>query len=213
MHFLPRHRPRSVNSLHQAQTARRNGRNLLRETIQTAGFIVLVFTIMTVMIGRFEIQQTSMAPNFRPGQGVIVSQLDWAFGNWLGESVYAAHPTSGNPLRLQHGQVVVFYETAELVDPPLIKRLIGLPGDRVEIRDGKIYINGMPQDEPYLNGIKTDCSTVCGPLTLGPDEYFFMGDNRPVSRDSRDFGPIAGAQILGRVVVRFWPLNELSLFW
>jgi signal peptidase I len=66
-------------------------------------------------------------------------------------------------------------------------------------------------EERYLKSVTTSCSTYCGPLTLGPDEYFFMGDNRPVSHDSRSFGPIPADQIVGRVILRYWPLNEFSM--
>jgi signal peptidase I len=94
---------------------------------------------------------------------------------------------------------------------PLIKRLIGLPGDTLTIRDGGVYLNGAPLMEPYLSGETTSCTTYCGPLTLGPDEYFFLGDNRPVSRDSRAFGPIAAEQIVGQVILRYWPPARVGI--
>jgi signal peptidase I len=86
-----------------------------------------------------------------------------------------------------------------------------VPGDTIEIRDGEVRVNGEPVIEPYVNGA-TRCSAYCGPLTLGPDEFFFMGDNRGVSRDSRAFGTIPADQIVGRVIVRFWPLDEVALY-
>jgi signal peptidase I len=56
------------------------------------------------------------------------------------------------------------------------------------------------------------CHAYCGPLTLGEDDYFFMGDNRTGSRDSRNFGPVPGEQIIGRVIMRYWPLNDFALY-
>ncbi len=151
-----------------------------------------------------------MEPNFHPGQRIIVSQAGRAYGSWLSGSAYAAHPSSAAAIGLQREQIVVFYETDDQSEPPLIKRLIGLPGDLVAIHDGGVFINNRRVPEPYLS-VPTDCSAYCS-LTLGADEYYFLGDNRPVSHDSRQFGPVPGNRVIGRVVMRFWPLDQLTIF-
>jgi signal peptidase I len=151
-----------------------------------------------------------MEPNFHAGQRIIVSQAGRTYGNWISGSVYAAHPGAAAAAGLQHGQIVVFYETDDQSQPPLIKRLIGLPGDQVAIHNGAVFINNVRLSEPYLS-VSTKCSAYCS-LTLGADEYFFLGDNRPVSRDSRLFGPVPGDRVIGRVIVRFWPLDQLTFF-
>jgi signal peptidase I len=91
----------------------------------------------------------------------------------------------------------------------LIKRVIGLPGETVESRDGHILINGQVLNEPYLGP-----DVLTGPVektTIPPDHYWVMGDNRPNSRDSRFFGTIPKSLIVGRAFVRVWPLNALDL--
>ncbi|HEU5089549.1 MAG TPA: signal peptidase I, partial [Roseiflexaceae bacterium] len=110
------------------------------------------------------------------------------------------------------GQIVVFYRDDEQHGEPLIKRVIGVPGDTISIQGGQVFVNGMLLDEPYVHGLLTDCSNVCGSVMLCADQYFVMGDNRTVSVDSREFGPISGSAIVGRVVARFWPLDSVALF-
>ncbi len=95
--------------------------------------------------------------------------------------------------QLQRGDLIVFKIDEKR---QYLKRLIGLPGETVEIRDGKVYINGKVLDEPYIKGPAEGNSP---PLILGSDRYFVLGDNRPNSSDSRAFGPIKGESILGRV--------------
>lgn len=187
-------------------------RQTIADILQTVAHTALIFLIITSLIGRFEIHQTSMEPNFHEGQRVIVSQLGSALPAWLASRAHAATGSSSAPFDLQHGQVVVFYRTPQRTEDPLIKRVIGLPGETVEIRDGQVFVNGVTIDEPYARGVQTTCSSYCGPLTLGPEEYFFMGDNRTVSMDSRSFGPIPASQIVGRVVMRFWPLEVFTVY-
>ncbi|NJK79716.1 MAG: signal peptidase I [Chloroflexaceae bacterium] len=183
---------------------------LLLELTESTLVAAILFMIMSALLGRFEIHQSSMEPTFFEGQRVIVSQVGGRLPVQLARSVHAANATETTLLGLERGQIVVFEQTPN--EPPLIKRLIGLPDETVEIRESIVYINGVPLDESYLHGVLTTCRTYCGPLTLGPDEYYFMGDNRTVSRDSRDFGPIPANQIVGHVVARFWPLDQVAAF-
>jgi signal peptidase I len=216
---LLRYRQRSANDLVRNQEIRavrlhpaRQLRRMLADLFQTAAYAIMIFLMISTFIGRFEIQQTSMEPTFHPGERVIVNQFSRVFATWMEPSVYAAQRGPVNSFSLARGQVVVFYDSQAKNNVPLIKRLIGLPGDTLEIHDGTILINGTPLDEPYLDGSYTTCTSVCGPLTLGDEQYFLMGDNRTVSRDSRDFGPIPGDQVIGRVVLRFWPLSSWEFF-
>jgi signal peptidase I len=118
---------------------------------------------------------------------------------------YDIHP-------VHRGDIVVFKspQAAEGQVKDLIKRVIGLPGDTVESRDGQLFVNGQPLSEPYLGpGITT------GPLEpqqIPAHHYWVMGDNRGNSKDSRFFGPIDKNLIIGRAFIRVWPINRFRLF-
>ena len=115
----------------------------------------------------------------------------------------------------ERGDIVVFETTpeAERVCPGpggvFVKRLVGLPGDTIEVRDGQLYLNDVPQPEPYVNG--TDAGGNFGPETVGEDQYFMMGDNRGQSCDSREWGPVARDDLIGPVFAVYWPLTRLGL--
>ena len=92
-----------------------------------------------------------------------------------------------------------------------IKRIIGLPGEHVQIRDGKVYINGEELQESYLHGVETgDMNGVFTDIIVPENCVFVMGDNRPHSTDSRCFGCVPMEKIEGKVVFRFWPLNRFG---
>ena len=116
------------------------------------------------------------------------------------------------------GQVVVFQPPASATDgkEPFIKRVIGVGGDTVEVRDGQVFVNGVALDEPYLfqNAAGVAEPTVAGDQSrwvVPEGELFVMGDHRQVSEDSRVFGPIPVSSVIGRGVVRYWPLSEFGI--
>ena len=203
---------RSALARSRSHQTRRSIRHGITELSYALVQTLLVFLIFTTLIGRFEIHQTSMEPTFHEGQRVMVSQVRSFWLHHFIQSVQAANDNRNDLLRLKRGQVVVFFEHPTQHGDALIKRLIALPGDTLEIDDGRVIINGQLLDEPYTHNQYTWCDNYCGPLQLGADDYFFMGDNRSVSRDSRSFGPISAEQIVGPVVVRFWPLDQMALF-
>ena len=108
----------------------------------------------------------------------------------------------------ERGDIVVF-ENQQGQEDPLIKRVVGLPGEELELRGGRVYVDGAPLEEPYLRhdpckpGLPKTCSF--GPVTVPEDHYFMMGDNRTGSLDSRFFGPVPEDEIIGEALVRFWP--------
>ncbi len=171
-----------------------------------------LFLILSALIGRFEIHQISMEPTFHEGQRVVVSKLDSIWSNLFVGTAHAAEAHPASPFALHRGQIVVFYRTPDRSEDALIKRVIGLPGDTIEIRSGQVYVNGAAIDEPYVHGVATSCNAECGPITLDADSYFMMGDNRANSMDSRVFGPIPAGQVIGHVVLRYWPFNQIELF-
>ena len=133
-----------------------------------------------------------MEPNFQEGQILYISRLNYLLGA---------------PERLD---IVVFHYPLN-PNEDYIKRIIGLPGDVVEIRNTKIYVNGTLLEEPYI-------SEPCTPLhcrderwELGPDEYIVLGDNRNNSSDSRVFDQVHRKFLVGEVLVRYWPPQKWGL--
>lgn len=180
------------------------------ELIRLAAEVFVLFLIFSTLIGRFEIHQVSMEPNFHEGQRVIVSKLS-SVSAWVVRTAHAAERDTPQPFAPKHGQVVVFFDPQRRTADALIKRVIAIPNDTIELRDGAVFVNGAKIDEPYAYEV-TDCQAICGPLTLKPGDYFLLGDNRPNSLDSRTFGPVSVDQIVGRVVLRYWPFDQVTFY-
>jgi signal peptidase I len=159
--------------------------HLAREIIETIVLTVVIFTAINFVSGRFRIEGPSMLPSLNPGQYLIINKV-----------VYRLHP----PAR---GDIVVFHHPRN-PDRDLIKRVVGVPGDVVEVRKGTVYVNGTQLDEPYV----LDPGTYSGHYELGADEYFVLGDNRPNSDDSRNWGTVKGDQIVGKAWLSYWPPKE-----
>jgi signal peptidase I len=174
--------------------------------------VVILFLIFSTLMGGFQIEQHSMDPTFRSGQRVVVSKLSGLLPDWLVGTAQASDGSqSSGMFALKRNEFVVFHSLTN-PEEALIKRLVGLPGDTIELRDGAVFINGEQLDEPYINGQRTECHQFCGTIVLGSNQYFMMGDNRLVSLDSRSFGPIPGDKIVGRVILRYWPFDQISFY-
>jgi signal peptidase I len=110
---------------------------------------------------------------------------------------------------IHQGDVVVFQYPRDHTTS-YIKRVIGLPGDRIRIRDGEVYVNGKPLHEPYVPNRFADDGSL--PETvLQPNEYWVMGDHRSISKDSRDFGPVDRDLIYGKAVFVYWPMEQVGV--
>ncbi len=191
-----------VNDARQGPEPRRRSRaaRWLIEIVQTVGLtLVLFFGIQWLVAQPFQVEQYSMERTFEQGDYVLIDKLS---PRWDG---YA------------RGDVVVFTPPAAWSSrpEPYIKRVIGEPGDRVEIRDGWVFVNDVALDEPYLyrgeDGDPEPSMPGDGDTwAVGADELFVMGDHRMESADSRAFGPIAISSVIGRAALRYWPLSALS---
>ncbi len=168
-------------------------RNVAEWVIIAGGALLVAFVIKTFLLQAFYIPSLSMYPTLKVNDRVLVNKVS-----------YDLHP-------VHRGDLIVFHSPPNegSTTKDLIKRVIGLPGETVESRDGHILINGKVLNEPYLG---PDVTT--GPVdktVIAPGHYWVMGDNRPNSRDSRFFGTIPKSLIIGRAFVRVWPVTDLGL--
>ncbi|HYM25056.1 MAG TPA: signal peptidase I [Vicinamibacterales bacterium] len=172
--------------------------------------VILAFFIRTFVVQAFKIPTGSMEENLLIGDHLLVNK-------------FVLGPTESRLERLllpvgtiKRGEVIVF-KFPEQPDRDFIKRVIGLPGETVEMRDKKVYINGKPLDEPYVHfllppGSQSEFSEVTsfdvrdryGPVTVPPDHYFMMGDNRDNSQDSRYWGFLPRELVKGKALFIYW---------
>jgi signal peptidase I len=186
-----------------ADDKRGAGFGCLVEIVETLALTLIIFFVIQNFIAQpYQVQQNSMEQTLEPGQYVLVDKLT---PRW--------DPYS-------RGDVVVFNppETWTPDPTPFIKRVIGLPGDTVEVKeDGQVYVNDVRLDEAYTY---TNDAGVHEPTEASPDQrrwvvppgqLFVMGDHRQKSADSRVFGPIAIDTVVGRAFLRYWPVNTLGV--
>jgi signal peptidase I len=175
------------------------------------GALVVALVIKTFLIQAFYIPSGSMEPTLAVGDRVLVNKLSYRLhdvnrGDLVVFEANEGEGDCGQPVsQSQAGQ-------AETGIKDLIKRVIGLPGDTVDIRDNRILIDDHLLEEPYIGGdvVTQPTGNVEFPFVVPEGCVFVMGDNRTDSRDSRIFGPIDEDQIVGRAFVRVWPLTEVG---
>ncbi len=172
--------------------------------------VVLYVVIQTFVVQTYRVEMQSMETTLLPNQHLLIDKLTPRFDSYSRGDIIVFHSPSGQggasiANSCSDGQ----YDDS---DTPFIKRVIGVPGDTVDIHDGSVYISGIKLNEPYIN---TDGDTT--PLTdvskwTVPDGCLFvMGDHRSASRDSREFGMVKTSEVIGRAWLRFWPLNTLGI--
>ncbi|MBD3250556.1 MAG: signal peptidase I [Candidatus Pacebacteria bacterium] len=168
------------------------------ETLVIALSIFLV--VYLFLLQPHQVNGQSMVPNFQSGEYLLTDKISYRLGE---------------PKR---GDVVVFHAPEAAHCPKgtgcdFIKRVLGLPGETIEIKNSQVYVNSTPLKEDY---IPADFETQPGDFTrnksvsLGSDEYFVVGDNRPYSSDSRAWGPIQRTDIVGKAFVRYWPVDSIG---
>lgn len=169
-----------------------NFRETLREIGETVVLIAIIYALVNLACARFVVDGPSMQPNFQTGQFLVVSRVNYLLTN------------------PQRGEVVVFHYPNNPAQD-YIKRVVGLPGETVEIRDTLVYVNGVPLEEPYINEPCQPGSCRDNLWELGADEYFMLGDNRNHSSDSRSFGAVKRQYIVGEALIRYWPPQDWGI--
>lgn len=170
------------------------GRELLGWVVYILVIVVVTFFINTFVGQRTRVDGRSMETTLSHGDNLIVDKISYRFKE---------------PERYE---IIVFpYQYKE--NTYYIKRIIGLPGETVQVANGKAYINGQELDENYGNEEMLDPGIAKEPITLGDDEYFVLGDNRNHSSDSREasVGVLHRKDLLGRAWIRIWPLNQFGV--
>jgi signal peptidase I len=193
-------------------------KSALREYAEAFGVaLILAIILRTFFIQAYKIPSGSMEPTLLVGDHIIVNKLDYGFR--LPDSIFGVTPFAQEipygkylfPIEsVRRGDVVVFVFPEDRTKD-FIKRVVGVPGDTVEVRSGALYLNGERAPDPHAHfagslaerspGSQADYMS---PLKLGPNEYFMMGDNRDHSYDSRFWGPITRDAIEGRAMFIYW---------
>ena len=171
----------------QQQEIRQPGSFIFREIIETLLLTFLIFWVVNTITGRFRIEGSSMEPTMHEGQYVLINKLAY----FLDEP--------------QRGDIVVLHFPR---DPSrdFIKRIIGVPGDHIEIENNIVIVNGEPLDEPYIKAPPN----YPGNWDVPEGEFFVLGDNRNNSHDSHSFGFVPRFQLVGKGWVVYWPFSDME---
>ena len=157
------------------------------DLIETIVMALAIFVVCYLFLFQpHQVKGNSMYPNFYDGEYILTDKVSYRFGN----------PKRGD---------VVIFRSPQNKEVDYIKRIIGLPGERIEIKGGQVYINGEKLDESYL-----PAGTVTLPdmiRKIGPEDYFLMGDNRPDSSDSRIWGVCPKRDLIGKAAFIIWPFQ------
>jgi signal peptidase I len=171
--------------------------DFVMDILETIAFVGSLFIVIYLFILQpNQVKGASMDPTFQSGDYIITSKITYKFK------------------KIERGDVIVFHSPKN-PNIEYIKRIIGLPGDKVMVKDNEVYVNDQPLPEIYISA-KTNLwdggFLKEGEAVTVPDNYLFvMGDNRPRSSDSREFGPIPISSIVGTVIYRYFPLNKAGI--
>lgn len=168
------------------------------EIVETLVLTLVIFLVIQNFVAQpYRVQQQSMEHTLEPDQYVLVDKLTPRFDDY------------------KRGDIVVFNPPAGWAQgepgTPFIKRIIGIGGDTIEIKDSRVYVNGTALDEPYLFEGQPTTATDQSRWTVPAGDYFVMGDHRENSADSRIFGPISRVDVIGRAWLRYWPINTFGV--
>jgi signal peptidase I len=161
----------------------------IRDILITIVIAVVFFVLLNVTIGTFRVYGTSMLPNIEPGDCLVVNKITYSF----------REPDRGE---------IVILHSPKKQETDLIKRIIALPGDTIEVKDNKVFVNGTAIEEPYIK----DAPDYQYPLQEVPEgHYFVLGDNRTVSADSHLGWYLPEENLIGKAWIRYWPLEKVDV--
>ncbi|MBA3299366.1 MAG: signal peptidase I [Thermoleophilaceae bacterium] len=176
----------------------------------------LALGIQAFLVKPFRIPSESMVPQLAVGQRVLVDRVSGRFSDPGRGDVVVFKPPKGaddgrcgtsNSSTMPCGR-----PTKERSETNFIKRVVGLPGERLKVVKNQVYINGVRQEEPFINK-GTPCAELCNmpeQITIPKDHYFMMGDNRGASADSREWGPVPKKWMIGNAFMTYWPPKRIG---
>lgn len=174
----------------QAETKSRPFQSLVDLLHDLAIAVVVCVLLITYVVQAFKVQGTSMSPELADGERILVNKFIYYVDD------------------IERGDVVVFWYPED-PDLSFIKRVIGLPGETVEIRAGAVYVNGRLLEESYISERNADRRSF-PPQEIRPAHYFVLGDNRKGSNDSRSWGLVPERYIYGKAILRLWPPDAMG---
>jgi signal peptidase I len=187
------------------------------EIIETILLALLIFVMVRGVVLNFRVDGNSMEPTLHNAEMLIVNRR--AYFSFDQNAILSVLPgverAEANERYLfnppKRGDIIVFRPPGGRTEP-YIKRIIGLPGEQVEINNGTVYVNGTPLDEPYVSSSTTWRGGGEGSSLVVPEgEYFVLGDNRSNSSDSRVFGTVPMGNIIGKAWIAYWPPSSIQV--
>ena len=164
---------------------------IIRDITITILIALAMFIGLRYTIEGYAVRYTSMTPSINDGDWLIVAKASYFFSD------------------PERGDVVVFQPPEKVhSDYAFIKRVIGLPGETIEIKDGKTIVNGIPLEEEYL---RENPTYTMGKKYIPMREYFLLGDNRNNSNDSHSWGAVPRDNMIGKAVITYWPIDEWGI--
>ena len=196
---------------------KRQHNSLVELVMIVAVALGLALGIQAFLVKPFRIPSESMVPTLEIGQRVLVDRVSYRFSDPERGDIVVFKPPAGadaegcgveNPTDQPCPT-----QTPERSDTNFIKRVVGVPGDRLKVIEGSVYINGKRQDEPFAR-LDPGCQTCNLPseITIPKGSYYMMGDNRGQSEDSRAWGPVPKKWIIGQAFMTYWPPNRIGIF-
>lgn len=186
---------------------------LVREVLETAGLTLVIFLAIHACVQTFQVKGPSMQPGLTNQEFLAVATVAYWFSPpHRGDVVVLYHHHMlANPVDLASGCTVDPNTQGQYMTCDFVKRVIGVPGDTIQITPTSVIVNGVTLHEPYvvIPPGEVENEATSGPRKLGPGQYWVMGDNRVNSSDSRYFGPVARGDIIGPAFAVFLPLNRL----
>lgn len=192
-------------------------RRFMETAVVVVGALVLAVLIQQFLIKPYKIPSPSMAPTLVIGQRVLVNRVGTRVSDPAIGQITVFHPPAGADVRdasAQCGRVrpatqLCAVATSATSKQAFIKRVVGLPGDRIALVGGHVVRNGKPLPEPYAQSCAgPECNL--SEITVPAGSYYLLGDNRDDSDDSRYWGPVRGDDVIGRAIATYWPPNRIG---